>query len=42
MTEEFGTERFGDVTFTSASSRRAFLQAGAMAIAAMFIMLWQT
>ena len=32
LTEEFGTEWFGDAPFTSGLSRRAFLQAGAMAI----------
>ena len=34
VTEEFGTERFGDATFTSGLLRRSFLQGGAMAIAA--------
>ena len=34
ITEGFGTKRFGDATFTTGLSRRAFLQAGAMAITA--------
>jgi CubicO group peptidase (beta-lactamase class C family) len=34
MTEVLGTERFGDATFTSGMSRRAFLQTGAVAVAA--------
>ncbi len=34
LTEEFGTERSGKAPLTSGLSRRAFLQAGAMAITA--------
>jgi hypothetical protein len=32
--EGFETKRFGDVTFTNTLSRRSFLQAGTMALAA--------
>ena len=34
MTDEFEMEHYSEVTFTSGFSRRAFLQAGAMAITA--------
>ncbi len=34
MTHEFGMEHYSEVAFTSGLSRRAFLQAGAMAITA--------